>query len=84
MVAACGIGAFMRAGDGEAIAARDQRDAELALDAIEMAVALAIELREERIVVELHLQTIAVLLHHAITSAKVSTSPAKLFGPNAA
>ena len=83
--AARNIRALLRAGDGETVAARDQRDAELALDAVEIAVALAKELRQERIVVELHLQTIAAaLLHHATASVKVSTSPAKLFGPIAA
>jgi hypothetical protein len=49
------LGSILRTGDGEAIAARHHGDAEVALDAIEMPVALAEELRQQRIVVELHL-----------------------------
>jgi hypothetical protein len=44
-----------RAGDGDAVAARGHRDAELRLDACEVAVMFAIERRQEAIVFELKL-----------------------------
>ena len=49
------LGRRGRAGDCQPVAARDQRDAELPLDAVEMLVALAIEQRQEQIVVEFEL-----------------------------
>src|SRR6185437_8985039 len=53
------VGARARPRDGNTVAARHERHAELALDAAEMLVALAIELRQQGIVVELHLHAAA-------------------------
>ena len=49
------LGRRCRTRDGEPIAARDQRDAELPLDAVEMLIALAVKQRKEQIVVEFQL-----------------------------
>src|SRR6185437_14288974 len=63
------VGARARAGNGEPVAARDQGDAELPLDAIEILVALAEELGEQRVVVELHLHAgLGAVGAHALTS----------------
>ena len=69
----------MRSGDRQAIAARSYRNTELALDPIEMAVALAVELRQQGIVVELHLQALAIV-RHALAPA-IATSPDRLLRP---
>ena len=50
------LGRRGRTGDRQAVAARDQRDAELALDAVEMLVALAVEHRQQQIVLEFELR----------------------------
>ena len=79
------VGTGVRPGDRQAIAARDQRHAELALDAVEIAVALAEELRQQRIVVELHLQPIACAARRSRRRLRQlrsrSIAPARLLGP---
>src|SRR5260370_39339229 len=50
------LGGRCRARDCEAVAARDNRNTELPLDAIEMLIALAIEQGQEQVVVELELR----------------------------
>src|SRR5215471_1702306 len=45
-----------RTGDREAVAARDNRNAELPLDTVEMLIALAVQQRQEQVVVELDLR----------------------------
>ena len=50
------LGRRGRTGDRQPVAARDQRHAELALDAVEMLVALAVEHRQQQIVVEFELR----------------------------
>jgi hypothetical protein len=47
------LGGRSRAGDCKSIAARDNRNTELPLDAIEMLIALAVEQRQEQVIVEL-------------------------------
>ena len=80
------IGASTGARDGQAIAARDDGDAELTFDAIEMLIALAEELRQQGVVVELHLHAARLARRrrpaHAASSATAS-SPARLLGPTA-
>ena len=49
------LGRRGRAGDGEPVAARHQRHAELLLDAVEVLVALAVKQRQQQIVVEFEL-----------------------------
>src|SRR6185437_5659703 len=86
------IGGRFRTGDGQAVAARDDGDAELPLDAVEMLIALAEELRQQPVVVELHRhpalpgrRLLARGRHrrgHAEASATaLSSTPATLFWP---
>ena len=68
------LGIAVGAGNHQPVAARHQGDAELALDALQVAVALAEQFRQQRIVVELHLHGdggLARWVHRA-------TSPARL------
>src|SRR5689334_825847 len=50
------FGGRCRTGDREAIAARDNRDAELPLNTVEVLIALAVQQRQEQVVVELELR----------------------------
>src|SRR6185437_10645377 len=68
------VGARGRAGDGDAVAARDNGDAELALDALEILIALAEELRQQRVVVELHLHAAALGIARFVAGAHASAS----------